>query len=76
MTIRTVHSQDDNPQVVNLLEEALERARRGELHSVALACLSDQDEAISLSVQPGRTATMLGALEVLHARVSEGDEWL
>jgi len=77
MTYRLLHSEpDDNPQVVVVLEEALERARRGEVCSVALAYLAQGEDCIALAVEPGHTNAMMGALDTLHTRVSEGDEWL
>ena len=76
MTVRTRHTREDNPQVVSILEDVLEQARRGEVHSVAIAYLTPDDDAMALSMQPGRSNTMLGVLEILHARVQEGDEWL
>jgi hypothetical protein len=58
-----------NESCVELLEEWLERARSGEIHTVAIAGLTDQSSSITQWSEIDHVQALLGALRILEARV-------
>lgn len=62
-----VQSGHDNQEVVRLLEEALQMARQGRCHSLAVIMLSNDGGAIDCWHSGGRPYLMVGAIEALKA---------
>lgn len=62
-----VQSEHDNQEVIRLLEEALQMARDGSCHSLAVIMLSNDGGAIDCWHSGGRPYVMLGAIEALKA---------
>lgn len=55
----------DNAEVIRLLTDALEHARRGSCHSVALLLIDSDGNALDCWHNGGRPYVMVGALESL-----------
>ncbi len=57
----------DSQEVIRLLEEALQMARDGNCHSLAVIMLSNDGGAIDCWHSGGRPYVMVGAIEALKA---------
>lgn len=55
----------DNTEVIRLLTDALEHARKGSCHSVALLLIDSDGNALDCWHNGGRPYVMVGALESL-----------
>lgn len=60
-------SGHDSQEVIRLLEEALQMARNGNCHSLAVIMLSKDGGAIDCWHNGGRPYVMVGAIEALKA---------
>lgn len=60
-------SGHDSLEVIRLLEEALQMARNGNCHSLAVIMLSNDGGAIDCWHNGGRPYVMMGAIEALKA---------
>ena len=60
-------SGHDSLEVIRLLEEALQMARNGNCHSLAVIMLSNDGGAIDCWHSGGRPFVMVGAIEALKA---------
>ncbi|HCL6635059.1 TPA: hypothetical protein N2Q63_004703 [Citrobacter freundii] len=58
-------SGHDSQEVIRLLEEALQMAREGSCHSLAVIMLSNDGGAIDCWHSGGRPYVMVGAIEAL-----------
>lgn len=58
-------SGTDNAEVIRLLTDALEQARRGSCHSVALLLIDGDGNALDCWHNGGRPYVLVGALESL-----------
>lgn len=58
-------SSADNAEVIRLLTEALEHARKGSCHSVALLLIDSDGNALDCWHNGGRPYVLVGALESL-----------
>ncbi|WP_318378822.1 hypothetical protein [Enterobacter sp.] len=61
------HLGQDNQEVIRLLEDALQMARNGNCHSLAVIMLSNDGGAIDCWHNGGRPYVMIGAIEALKA---------
>ncbi|WP_312453267.1 hypothetical protein [Pseudescherichia sp.] len=58
-------SDTDNAEVIRLLTDALEHARKGSCHSVALLLIDSDGNALDCWHNGGRPYVLVGALESL-----------
>lgn len=64
---KPAHKDASKETVIRLLEEALEQARKGECHSVALVLMDVDGNVLDCWHNGGRPYVMLGAMESLKS---------
>lgn len=64
---RSEQAKIDNLEVIRLLEQALEHAKNGDCHSVAVILLDSDGNAIDCWHNGGRPYVMVGAIESLKS---------
>lgn len=64
---KSPHKEASKETVIRLLEDALEHARNGECHSMALVLMDDDGNVLDCWHNGGRPYVMVGAVESLKS---------